>query len=166
MKRLQLIQNKITSISGLEARLKQWREQGKRIVFTNGCFDIVHRGHVEYLSAAADCGDKLVIGLNSDSSVRRLKGAHRPIIDEQSRALLLAALEFVDAVVLFEEETPLQLIRQVQPDVLVKGGDYTEETIVGSDIVRAKGGEVVTIPLTPNCSTTRIEEKIKNSLRV
>lgn len=163
MKQLQQIRNKILSKGELEEKLALWREQGKRIVFTNGCFDLVHRGHVEYLAEAADCGDILIIGLNSDDSVRKLKGAHRPIIEQNSRALLLAALAFVDAVVIFGEETPFLLIRQVQPDVLVKGGDYTEEQIVGSDIVKAKGGKVITIPLTPACSTSLIEAKIRQN---
>lgn len=163
MKQLQQIRNKILSNGELEEKLALWREQGKRIVFTNGCFDLVHRGHVEYLAEAADCGDILIIGLNSDDSVRKLKGAHRPIIEQNSRALLLAALAFVDAVVIFGEETPFLLIRQVQPDVLVKGGDYTEEQIVGSDIVKAKGGKVITIPLTPACSTSLIEAKIRQN---
>ena len=122
----------------------------------------MHRGHVEYLSAAADLGDRLIVGVNSDASVTRLKGAHRPILDENSRLLLLAALECVDAVVLFKEDTPHLLILEVQPDVLVKGGDYTEENIVGADIVKAKGGVVRCIPLTPECSTSNIEAKIKN----
>lgn len=163
MKQLQQIRNKILSNGELEEKLALWRKQGKRIVFTNGCFDLVHRGHVEYLAEAADCGDILIIGLNSDDSVRKLKGAHRPIIEQNSRALLLAALAFVDAVVIFGEETPFLLIRQVQPDVLVKGGDYTEEQIVGSDIVKAKGGKVITIPLTPACSTSLIEAKIRQN---
>ena len=148
----------------LSERLRQWRTEGKRIVFTNGCFDLVHRGHVEYLSAAADLGDLLIVGINSDRSVTRLKGPNRPIMDETSRQLLMAALECVDAVILFDEDTPYRLIQEIQPDVLVKGGDYTETNIVGADIVLAKGGEIHCIPLTPGCSTSRIEQKIKNQI--
>lgn len=162
MKQLQKSLSKINNIARLRLKLEQWRRENKRIVFTNGCFDIVHRGHVEYLSGAADLGDVLIVGLNSDASVSRLKGPYRPIVDETSRSILLSALECIDAVILFEEDTPLRLIREIQPDVLVKGGDYTEAGIVGADVVRAKGGSVHCIPLTPNCSTSRIEEKIKN----
>ena len=162
MKHLQKSLSKITDLQGIQKKLEQWRKENRRIVFTNGCFDLVHRGHVEYLSEAADLGDVLVVGLNSDASVSRLKGPHRPIIDETSRSILLSALECIDAVVLFEEDTPLELIRKIQPDVLVKGGDYSEATIVGADIVRAGGGSVRCIPLTPDCSTSRIETKIKN----
>ena len=164
MKHLHKIQQKIMGMPALSAQLRQWRAEGERIVFTNGCFDLVHRGHVEYLSAAADLGDRLIVGINSDASVTRLKGPDRPIMDETSRQLLIAALECVDAVILFEDDTPYRLIQEIQPDVLAKGGDYTEETMVGADIVRAKGGEIHCIPLTPGCSTTRIEQKIKKKL--
>ena len=164
MKHLHNIQHKIMDLPILSERLRQWRTEGKRIVFTNGCFDLVHRGHVEYLSAAADLGDLLIVGINSDRSVTRLKGPNRPIMDETSRQLLMAALECVDAVILFDEDTPYRLIQEIQPDVLVKGGDYTETNIVGADIVRAKGGEIHCIPLTPGCSTSRIEQKIKNQI--
>ena len=162
MKHLQATQGKIYNLGNLHESLHQWRSDGKRIVFTNGCFDILHRGHVEYLSEAADLGDMLIVGVNSDASVSRLKGPHRPIIDEKSRVLLLAALECVDAVIVFEEDTPARLIMEITPDVLVKGGDYTEATIAGADWVRTNGGEVRCIPLTPGCSTSRIEAKIKN----
>lgn len=155
------IKNKIVSISQLETLLKA--RHGERIVFTNGCFDLVHRGHVDYLSRARDLGDLLVLGLNSDASVSRLKGPERPIVDEQSRALLLAAFSFVDYVVLFDEDTPLNLIQQVQPDVLVKGGDYKIENIVGYDVVKAKGGDVVTIDFVEGFSTTGIVEKLRRS---
>ncbi|MBO7625400.1 MAG: D-glycero-beta-D-manno-heptose 1-phosphate adenylyltransferase [Bacteroidales bacterium] len=164
MKHLHNIRQKIMEMPALAVQLQQWRAEGERIVFTNGCFDLVHRGHVEYLSAAADLGDRLIVGINSDASVTRLKGPNRPIMDEASRQLLIAALECVDAVILFGEETPYRLIQEIQPDVLAKGGDYTEETMVGADIVRAKGGEIHCIPLTPGCSTSRIEQKIKNQL--
>jgi rfaE bifunctional protein nucleotidyltransferase chain/domain len=133
-----------------------WRFQGRKIVFTNGCFDILHKGHVEYLSKARDLGDILIIGLNTDASVSRLKGSGRPVQDQSSRALVLASLRFVEAVVLFDEDTPYNLINALKPDVLVKGGDYTEENIVGADVVKANGGEVVSIPLTEGYSTSRI----------
>lgn len=134
--------------------------RGERVVFTNGCFDLVHRGHVDYLSRSRDLGDLLVVGLNSDVSVRRLKGPQRPIVDEESRALLLAAFEFVDFVTFFDEDTPLELIRKVQPDVLVKGGDYDPMTIVGGDVVRAKGGEVVVLDFVEGFSTTSIVKRL------
>lgn len=160
MKYIEKIYNKILDNNSLETRLNHWRETGKKIVFSNGCFDILHRGHVEYLSKAADLGDVLIIGLNTDDSVRRLKGNSRPINDEKSRAIVLSALEFVDAVVLFEEDTPYELIKIVQPDVLVKGKDYKAEDIVGYDIVVNKGGKVETIDLIEGFSTTNIISKM------
>ncbi|MBL7980877.1 MAG: D-glycero-beta-D-manno-heptose 1-phosphate adenylyltransferase [Flavobacteriales bacterium] len=139
-----------------------WRMKGDRIVFTNGCFDILHRGHVEYLQEAAAMGDRLVIGLNSDSSVKRQnKGPERPLNDELSRAKVLAALRLVDAVVIFDQDTPLELIQAVGPDVLVKGGDWTEERIVGADLVKARGGEVRSLKLVEGFSTTALVEKIR-----
>jgi rfaE bifunctional protein nucleotidyltransferase chain/domain len=137
-----------------------WHFQGKKIVFTNGCFDILHKGHVEYLSKARDLGDILIIGLNTDASVSRLKGSGRPVQDQSSRALVLASLRFVEAVVFFEEDTPYNLIDLVKPDVLVKGGDYSEENIVGADVVKANGGEVVVIPLVVGYSTSGIIQKL------
>ena len=160
MKHLEKIYDKILDDKSLDKKLNLWREEGKSIVFSNGCFDILHRGHVEYLSKAADLGDILIIGLNTDDSVRRLKGPSRPVNDEKARAVLLSALEFVDAVVLFKEDTPYNLIRRVQPDVLVKGKDYKAEDIVGYDIVIAKGGKVETIELVDGFSTTSILERI------
>lgn len=136
------------------------RFKRRQLVFTNGCFDILHRGHVEYLAQAATKGDVLIIGLNTDASVRKLKGPSRPLLDEQSRAFTLAALGFVDAVVLFDEETPYELIKKIKPQVLVKGGDYQVEDIVGYDIVKAGGGQVITIPLTEGFSTTGIIQKM------
>lgn len=142
------------------------RARGRRIVFTNGCFDILHAGHVSYLSAAAALGDLLVLGLNTDASVRRLKGPDRPIVDEGSRAMVMAALRSVDHVTLFDEETPLELIRAIQPDVLVKGGDYDPAAtdgpnyIVGSEIVRDRGGAVHVIDVVEGCSTTNIIARI------
>jgi D-beta-D-heptose 7-phosphate kinase/D-beta-D-heptose 1-phosphate adenosyltransferase len=131
------------------------------VVFTNGVFDLLHPGHVDVLFAARLLGDALVVGLNSDASVKRLKGPDRPVRDERERAQVVAALECVDAVVIFGEDTPLELITALAPDVLVKGGDYTPETIVGAALVSARGGEVVVIPLTPGHSTTRTVEKLR-----
>ena len=140
-----------------------WKQTGKEIVFTNGCFDIIHRGHIEVLAQTADLGNKLIIGLNSDISIQKLKGKNRPIIEEQSRAILLASLEFVDAVVIFSEDTPLKLISALLPDVLAKGGDYEIETIVGHEIVQQNGGKVKLVPFLDGFSSTTIIDKIKNS---
>ena len=154
------INNKILSGEKLEKWLDDCRKKGKKIVFSNGCFDILHRGHVEYLSKAAAFGDVMVIGLNTDASVRRLKGPSRPVNDEKARAFVLAGLECVTAVVLFDEDTPYNLIKTVQPDVLVKGSDYKPENIVGYDVVMAKGGKVVTVDLVEGFSTTKTIEKM------
>ena len=143
-----------------EARVWRRRMTG-RVVFTNGVFDLLHPGHVDLLLGARRQGDALVVGLNSDASVRRLKGPGRPVRGEAERAYVVAALAMVDAVVLFDQDTPLDLIRVLEPDVLVKGGDYTEATIVGAPDVRARGGDVVVIPLTPGQSTTSIIEKLR-----
>jgi len=159
---LKKIKNKIFEDRfSLNEKLQLWAKQNKKIVFTNGCFDLLHRGHIEYLAKAADYGDVLIIGLNSDDSVSRIKGPHRPIQDEISRAHIMAALEFVDLVVYFNEDTPYDLIKTVQPDVLVKGADYKAEDIIGYDIVMAKGGKVETIEFLPGYSTSGIEAKIK-----
>ena len=139
----------------------QWRRRPGRVVFTNGVFDLLHPGHVDILTAARGLGDALVVGLNSDASVRRLKGPTRPVRTEQERALVLAALESVDAVVTFDEDTPLELIRALLPDVLVKGGDYTVETVVGAPEVLGRGGEVIIVPLTPGHSTTATVERMR-----
>jgi rfaE bifunctional protein nucleotidyltransferase chain/domain len=136
------------------------RFKKRKIVFTNGCFDILHRGHIQYLAQAAGFGDSLVIGLNTDESVKKLKGPSRPYLDENARALILASLSFVAAVLLFDEETPYELIKKVQPDFLVKGGDYKVEEIVGYDIVKAMGGEVLTIELVKGYSSTSIINKL------
>lgn len=154
------IKNKILEGEGFEKWLDECRRNGKKIVFTNGCFDILHRGHVEYLSKAAAFGDVMVVGLNTDASVKRLKGPSRPVNDEYARAFVLAGLEFVSAVVLFDEDTPYNLIKKVQPDFLVKGSDYKPENIVGYDIVTAKGGKVVTVDLVEGYSTTKTIEKM------
>jgi len=137
------------------------KRQGRKIVFTNGCFDVLHFGHVHYLLQAKELGDILVIGLNSDDSVRRLKGPTRPINGEKERAFVLAALACVDYVVVFDEDTPKKLIETVRPDVLVKGGDYTLDNIVGADFVTQNGGTVTTIPFVEGFSSTRIIEKLK-----
>jgi rfaE bifunctional protein nucleotidyltransferase chain/domain len=160
MDKLEIIKSKIIGADSLHYRLAQWRFNGKTIVFTNGCFDIVHRGHIEYLSKAAGYGDILVIGLNTDKSVKKIKRAGRPYQDEYSRALILASLFFVTAVILFDEETPYELLKIIQPDVLVKGGDYKHEEIVGRDIVEAKGGKVITIDYISGCSSSDIISKI------
>lgn len=160
MKAVQFIETKILDTAALQAQLLRWRLQSKTIAFTNGCFDIMHAGHIHSLSQAATFADVLIVGLNSDASTRGLKGEGRPINKEQDRALLLASLVMVDAVVLFDEPTPLQLIQSIMPDVLVKGGDYTVDTIVGAKEVIANGGRVEIIPLIPGLSTTGLAEKI------
>lgn len=144
--------------------MQRWRTAGKTVTFTNGCFDLLHYGHIHYLAEAADLADCLVVGLNSDGSVGRLKGEHRPIKDEKNRAHILASLACVDGVILFEEDTPYHLIKLVQPDFLVKGGDWQPEQIVGSDIVLAQGGKVLSLPFIEGYSTTKLEEKIKGVL--
>lgn len=159
---LEIMESRLYDWESIRRMKEVWRFLGKKIVFTNGCFDILHLGHIEYLAKAADQGNVLIIGLNNDDSVRRIKGGGRPVNNEKARALTLAALKFVDAVVLFEQDTPLDLIRVVEPDVLVKGSDYREETIVGADIVKARGGEVVTIDLVEGYSTTGLIDKIKH----
>ena len=140
---------------------KIWRSKGEKIVFTNGCFDLVHRGHVEVLANTADLGDRLIIGLNSDSSIQKLKGENRPIIDENSRAILLASLQFIDAIVLFSENTPQKLIETIVPDILTKGGDYKVEEIAGHEVVLENGGSVILVPFIDGFSTTNIVDKIK-----
>ena len=164
MSALDHVKAKIQKIDSLKFFLQGNRFFGKKIVFTNGVFDLMHLGHVDYLSKAKDCGDILVVGLNGDVSVKMLnKGPLRPIQDQESRSMVLASLHFVDYVVIFEEETPYELIKQVQPDVLVKGADYKVEQIAGHDIVLARGGEVKLIELVQGYSTTSIENKIKHS---
>jgi len=155
------ILEKIFSLTGIIEKASQWKKEGKKIVFTNGVFDLLHKGHIFSLTQAAKEGDVLVIGLNSDSSVRRLKGDSRPINDQDSRALLLAALSMVDTVVIFEEDTPLKLITSILPDVLVKGGDYTIDEIAGAKEVIANGGKIVINPILDGFSTTAIIKAIK-----
>lgn len=163
MDNLSLIKNKILPLEKLYPFLNIWRFKEQKIVFTNGCFDLLHLGHIDYLAKAADLGDKLIVGLNSDSSTSVLKGTSRPITNQTSRSRLLASLFFVDAVVLFDESTPYELIKALRPDVLVKGADYTIDKIVGSDLVLANGGEVKTIEYIKGYSTSAIEQKIRNS---
>ena len=163
MSHLNKLNNKIYSLEELENKVNAWKQSGEEVVFTNGCFDIIHRGHIEVLAQTADLGDRLIIGLNSDTSIQKLKGKNRPIIEEQSRAILLASLEFVDAVVIFSEDTPLKLISALIPDVLAKGGDYEIETIVGHEIVQQNGGKVKLVPFVDGFSSTTIIEKIKKS---
>ena len=155
------IQQKIIPVGEKLLSLPLWKEQKEQIVFTNGCFDIIHRGHVDYLARAASLGSKLIIGLNTDGSVRRIKGNSRPVTDEYSRAFVLAAFAFVDAIILFDEDTPYKLIQSIQPDILVKGSDYKENDIVGADIVKAKGGKIITMDFVPGFSTSLIIEKLK-----
>jgi D-beta-D-heptose 7-phosphate kinase / D-beta-D-heptose 1-phosphate adenosyltransferase len=145
----------------LEARLADWRQDGLRIGFTNGCFDILHPGHVKVLTAARAACDRLIVGLNSDASVKRLKGADRPVQDQRARAEVLAALEAVDLVVIFEEDTPMKLIEQIKPSALVKGGDYTREQVVGHEIVEAHGGEVLLVEVLAGFSTTRLVDRAR-----
>ncbi len=159
-----ILEQKILEQRILLQRIQIWRGMfNKKIVFTNGCFDILHKGHVDYLSAARSLGDVLIVGVNTDDSVKRLnKAPNRPINNEQTRAYMVASLQVVDAVVLFNEDTPYELIKAIQPDVLVKGSDYKPEDIVGADLVKAGGGEIVTIELTQGFSTTSLIEKIKS----
>jgi D-glycero-beta-D-manno-heptose 1-phosphate adenylyltransferase len=161
MLKSEVTQNKILGAAELHRHLALWRFKGKKIVFTNGCFDILHLGHIDYLMKAADAGDVLIIGLNTDASVRKLKGEGRPVNNEHARAMILASLLFVSSVVLFDEDTPYELIQIVQPDVLVKGNDYKIEEIAGHDIVLAKGGEVITVDLLAGYSTTGLIEKLR-----
>ena len=163
MSHLKDINSKIYSLDTLTTQVEQWKKSGNKIVFTNGCFDIIHRGHIEVLASTADLGNKLIIGLNSDQSIQNIKGEGRPIIDEQSRAILLAALSFVDAIILFSQDTPLKLIGALLPNVLAKGGDYEIENIVGHEIVQQNGGKVKLVPFIDGYSSTSIIKKIKNS---
>lgn len=161
---LELIRSKIFTLASLQQHILYWRFKSRKIVFTNGCFDILHQGHIDYLSKAADCGHQLIVAINSDASVRLLgKGPRRPIQDEFSRAITIASLAFVSAVILFEDETPYEMIKALGPDVLVKGADYTLEQVAGHDIVLDRGGEVKLIDFLPGYSTSAIEKRIKES---
>ena len=154
---------KIVTLAEAKLTVKNWQDKQQRVVFTNGCFDLIHLGHVDYLEKARMLGDRLVIGLNSDDSVSRFKGPERPLQDQVSRARVLAAMQFIDLVVFFNEDTPLNLITEILPNVLVKGSDYLADNIVGADVVKKNGGVVKTIDFVPGYSTTRIVEKIKRT---
>lgn len=154
-------EEKIVTRVQAEDLVTEWKSAGNKIVFTNGCFDILHMGHVDYLEKARNLGDKLIIGLNTDNSVSRFKGSERPIQDQHSRARVMAALSSVDAVVLFDEDNPLELISALLPDILVKGSDYLAENIVGADVVKKNGGEVKIIDFVSGYSTSNIVKKIK-----
>jgi len=155
----------VNAPDALEAQLAEWKREGLRVGFTNGCFDILHPGHVKVLTAARAACDRLIVGLNSDASVRRLKGADRPVQDERARAEVLAALEAVDLVVIFEEDTPINLITRITPSVLVKGGDYTREQVVGHEIVEAAGGVVVLIDILKGFSTTALVHRARGEIK-
>jgi rfaE bifunctional protein nucleotidyltransferase chain/domain len=163
MEKLMKIKSKIMMKEEVSGLMDVWKYMGLKTVFTNGCFDIIHYGHIDYLARAASLGGKLVIGLNTDASVSKLKGPNRPVQDEKSRALILAALQFVDAVILFDEETPKELISFLIPDILVKGSDYSIDQIVGADVVLNNGGRVETMDFVPGYSTSKIIEKIKTT---
>jgi len=156
-------ESKIKSLTEAKKVIAAWKAARQKVVFTNGCFDILHLGHVDYLEKARNLGDKLVLGLNTDDSVSRFKGPDRPIQDENSRARILAAFQFIDMVVFFNEDTPLNLISDLLPDILVKGSDYSAENIVGADVVILHGGQVKTVDFVPGYSTTRIVEKIRKN---
>jgi len=161
MKQLSLITEKIKDRENLVKQVAEWKSEGKKIVFTNGCFDILHRGHLQILSDSAEAGDKLVVGLNTDSSVRKLKGSHRPVNEQSFRAMMMASIQIVDAVTLFEEDTPLELILALEPDVIVKGGDYTIDQIVGGEEVIKRGGEIRIVPFVKGYSTSALIEAIQ-----
>jgi D-glycero-beta-D-manno-heptose 1-phosphate adenylyltransferase len=156
-----MTENKILSLSDARSQVTAWKNEGYEVVFTNGCFDILHLGHVDYLEKASALGQKMVVALNTDQSVSALKGPERPINKEYARARIIASLSFVDAVILFGEETPLSVIEALVPDILVKGNDYSVATIVGADFVLEHGGKVETIPLVAGYSTTQIISKLK-----
>lgn len=153
---------KVKTLKGLLKELKTLRNKGKKVVFTNGCFDIIHAGHVRYLKRAGALGDILVVGLNSDESVRKIKGSKRPIVPENERAEVVAALGFVDYVIIFNEATPLKIITEIKPDILVKGADWAAREIVGSDVVKKGGGRISRIKLLKGRSTTNIIKRILN----
>ncbi|WP_448703001.1 D-glycero-beta-D-manno-heptose 1-phosphate adenylyltransferase [Mucilaginibacter sp. AW1-3] len=159
----QILDNKLFTLQQLSAKRQQWKSEGRKVVFTNGVFDLLHIGHLSYLAAAADLGDKLIIGLNSDASTKRLKGPTRPVNAEHSRSVMLAAIFFIDAVVLFEEDTPIVPITTLLPDILVKGGDYTIDQIVGAPEVLAAGGEVKVIDFVDGYSSTGIINRIRDA---
>ena len=155
------IESKLFQLNDLLKRIEFWRRLGDKIVFTNGCFDIVHQGHAHLLASCSEMGERLIIGLNSDSSVKRLKGKDRPVNDEQSRAVVLAAMQFTDAIIIFEEDTPETLIHAIKPDILVKGGDWKPDEIVGSAFVKSYGGQIKVVPYLNGFSTTGIIQRSK-----
>jgi len=156
--------SKIIDVTSVKRKIASWKFLGQKVVFTNGVFDLLHTGHITYLVKAAELGERLIIGLNTDTSVKRLKGDDRPVNNQESRALLLAALFFVDAIVLFDNDTPLNLITELMPDILVKGADYTIDSIIGGKEVIANGGEVKTIDFVEGYSSTAIIQKIRNQV--
>ena len=164
MDKFEIIKSKIVTKETLKNLLNIWKFKDNKIVFTNGCFDLIHRGHIEYLAKAANLGDILIIGVNTDKSTKKLKGNKRPLQDEYSRALILSSLHFVNNVILFDDDTPYELIKFIQPDILVKGSNYKAEEIVGSDIVKAKGGEIITIDFIEGFSTTNIIKDIVSQI--
>ena len=161
MNHLNTLKNKIISSKLITDKVNIWKNNKQKIVFTNGCFDIIHLGHIELLAKSADLGNRLIIGINSDSSIKSLKGEARPILGENSRAIIIAALNFVDAVVVFKEITPIAIIKKIQPEIIVKGGDYKEDDVVGKDFISKYGGKVIILPLTKGFSTTNILNNIE-----
>ena len=161
-KALNKLQSKIYTLDQLIDEVINWKDQNKKIVYTNGCFDLIHLGHVEVLARSSDLGDKLIVAINSDESIAKIKGTNRPIIEEESRVKQIAALDFVDAVILFQQDTPIKIISSITPNVITKGGDYKTSDVVGHEIIQGNNGEVVIIPLTQGYSTTSILDKIKN----
>ncbi len=161
-KALNKLQGKIYTLDQLIDKVSNWKNQNRKIVFTNGCFDLIHLGHVEVLARSSDLGDKLIVAINSDESIIKIKGTNRPIIEEESRVKQIAALDFVDAVILFNQDTPINIISSIAPNIITKGGDYKIIDVIGHEIVKKNNGEVVIIPLTQGYSTTSILDKIKN----
>ena len=161
-KALNKLQSKIYTLDQLIDKVSNWKDQNKKTVFTNGCFDLIHLGHVEVLARSSDLGDKLIVAINSDESIAKIKGTNRPIIEEESRVKQIAALDFVDAVVLFDQDTPINIISLITPNIITKGGDYKTSNVVGHKIIQDNNGEVAIIPLTQGYSTTSILDKIKN----
>ena len=155
------LKTKLKSLGTIKNEIRALQQQGKKIVFTNGCFDILHAGHVDIFQQARNLGDALVVAVNSDISIKKIKGEKRPVVPQAQRMQVLAALEAIDYVVIFDEENPLKIIKELQPDILVKGGDWPIETIVGREIVEKKGGKVISVPLMEGISTTNIIEEVK-----
>tara|TARA_B100000700_G_scaffold288601_1_gene345239 strand:- start:2127 stop:2615 length:489 start_codon:yes stop_codon:yes gene_type:complete len=161
MQTLQRLENKIYTLKALDFKVRDWKKNKKKIVFTNGCFDILHQGHIDILAKSADLGNKLIVAINSDDSIKKLKGDERPITKQKTRSMLLASFSYIDAVIIFEEDTPLKLIQKLMPDVLAKGEDYQKHDIVGYKEIIENGGDVITIPLTQGFSTTNIVNQLK-----